>query len=32
MIKNKVDVKEVSGFGDIKGEKYGDALFKIINE
>ena len=30
--KNKVELKEVSGFGDIKIEKYGDALLKIINE
>lgn len=32
MSKNKVELKEVSGFGDIKIEKYGDALLKIINE
>ena len=32
MPKNKVELKEVSGFGDIKIEKYGDALLKIINE
>ena len=32
MPKNKVELKEVSGFGDIKIEKYGDALLKIINK
>lgn len=32
MSKNKVELKEVSEFGDIKIEKYGDALLKIINE
>lgn len=32
MPKNKVELKEVSGFGDIKIKKYGDALLKIINE
>lgn len=31
MPKNKVELKEVLGFGDIKIEKYGDALLKIIN-
>lgn len=30
--KNKVELKEVSEFGDIKIEKYRDALLKIINE
>lgn len=32
MPKNKVELKEVSGFGDVKIERYGDALLKIINE
>lgn len=32
MPKNKVELKEVSGFGDVKVEKYGDALLRIINE
>lgn len=32
MPKTKEELKEVSGFGDVKVEKYGDDILKIINE
>lgn len=32
MPKTKSKLKEVSGFGEVKVEKYGDMILKIINE
>lgn len=32
MPKTKEEIKEVSGFGEVKVEKYGDMILKIINE
>ncbi|MBK5261522.1 MAG: HRDC domain-containing protein [Peptostreptococcaceae bacterium] len=32
MPKNKEELKKVSGFGDIKCEKYGTEIIEIINE
>ena len=32
MPKNKNELKQVSGFGDIKVEKYGEDIIKIISQ
>ena len=30
--KTKVELMEVSGFGEVKSEKYGESILKIIKE
>ncbi|MCR1953178.1 HRDC domain-containing protein [Clostridium sp. DSM 100503] len=32
MPKTKSELKDVSGFGEVKIEKYGDGILKILNE